>query len=418
MTALKGREAFFSAKFFDLHMFLLERMVFFMGFPMIQKALKNIDFPLLIVILLLAGFGLVMIYSSSSTLSYLNYDTTNHFFIKQVQWLLLSIIFLLVTAFIPYQLYSKFSPLLILISIILLTFVLLPSIGVERNNSQRWIQLGPLLFQPTELIKLFMLIYFASFYSKKQDIINQFSRGVLPPLLILAIVFILILQQPDLGSAALILFACGIIVLSSGVKSRHLLMLGSIGVSSVIYFALSSSYRLERMTSFINPFIDPAGDGYQLINSFIAIGTGGITGNGLGRSVQKLGFLPEAHTDFIMAVVLEELGLIGLLFVIGVYTFIMLRGIAIAKACKDIFPKLLAIGITFQIMLQVIFNLGAVSGLLPITGVPLPLISYGGSSTIVTMISFGILLQISAQNNYKLKASKNQPSEYQFRMYN
>ncbi|MBN6206829.1 putative lipid II flippase FtsW [Ralstonia pickettii] len=383
-------------------------------FSIIQKKLKNIDFPLLVIILLLAGFGLMMIYSSSSTLSYLNYDTTDHFFIKQVQWLLLSIILLLITTFIPYQLYSKFSPLFVLTTIILLILVLLPGIGVERNNSQRWIQLGPLLFQPTELIKLFMLIYFASFYSKKQDIINQFNRGVLPPLLVLAIVFLLILRQPDLGSAALILFACGIIVLSSGVKSRHLLMLGSVGVLSVIYFALSSSYRLERLTSFVDPFRDPVGDGYQLINSYIAIGTGGITGNGLGGSIQKLGFLPEAHTDFIMAVVLEELGLIGLLFVIGAYIFIMFRGVAIAKACDNMFPKLLAIGITFQIMLQVIFNLGAVSGLLPITGIPLPLISYGGSSTIVTMISFGILLQISAQTNLQPKVSKSQLPEYQF----
>jgi cell division protein FtsW len=151
----------------------------------------------------------------------------------------------------------------------------------------------------------------------------------------------------------------------------------------------------------MNPFEDPIGDGYQLVNSYIAIGTGGLTGNGLGASVQKLGFLPEAHTDFIMAVTLEELGLIGLLIVIGAYVFIMYRGIAIAKTCDEMFPKLLAIGITFQLMLQIVFNLGAVSGLLPITGVPLPLISYGGSSTLVTMISLGILLQIAAHANSK-----------------
>lgn len=183
-------------------------------------------------------------------------------------------------------------------------------------------------------------------------------------------------------------------------------MLGSIGVLGVSYFAYSSPYRLERLTSFLNPFSDPSGDGYQLVNSYIAIGTAGLTGNGLGSSVQKLGFLPEAHTDFIMAVTLEELGILGLIIVIGAYLFIMLRGISIAKACKDMFPKLLAIGITFQIMIQVIFNLGAVSGFLPITGIPLPLISYGGSSTIVTMISLGILLQISSQNNLRTKGGE------------
>ncbi|MBY7144057.1 putative lipid II flippase FtsW [Virgibacillus sp. NKC19-3] len=365
----------------------------------VRQKIKNIDYPLLIIILFLSIFGLMMIYSSSSTLSYLNFDTTNHFFMKQLQWLLVGMFFLAIAAILPYHLYSKLSPIFVFISIALLILVLLPGIGVERNNSQRWIQLGSFLFQPSEFIKLFMLIYFAHFYSKKQKIINQFQYGVLPPLLILAVVFLLILQQPDLGSAALILIACGMIVLCSGVKQRHLLMLGSIGILGISYFIYSSPYRLERLTSFANPFDNPLGDGYQLLNSYIAIGTGGFAGNGLGGSVQKLGFLPEAHTDFIMAVILEELGAFGLILVIGAYIFIMFRGIAIAKACTSMFPKLLAIGITFQIILQVIFNLGAVSGLLPITGIPLPLISYGGSSTLVSMISLGILLQISAKNN-------------------
>lgn len=366
----------------------------------IKQRIRSFDYTLLIVILLLAGFGLMMVYSSSNTLAYLQFEASDYFFMKQMQWLLLGIVGLVVAAFFPYQLYKKLIPVLILTSITLLIFVLLPSFGVERNHSQRWLQIGSFLFQPSEFIKLSMIIYFAHFYSRKQEIINQFNRGILPPLLILSVVFLLILQQPDLGSAALILFACGVILLCSGAKARHLLMLATVGVISIGYFAISSTYRLERLTSFLNPFKDPIGEGYQLINSYIAIGTGGLTGNGLGASVQKLGFLPEAHTDFIMAVTLEELGLIGLFIVIGAYFFIMYRGIAIAKACEHMFPKLLAIGITFQIMLQVVFNLGAVSGLLPITGVPLPLISYGGSSTLITMIAFGILLQISTHARF------------------
>lgn len=375
-------------------------------FSLIRTKLKNIDYPLLITVLLLASFGLVMIYSSSSTLAYLNYDTTDYFFVKQLRWLLLGTFLLVIVIFIPYKLYSKLSPLFVLVSFVLLFMVLLPSIGVERNNSQRWLQLGPLLFQPSEIVKLSMLIYFASFFSKKQAIINHFTRGVLPPLLILVVVFLLLLRQPDFGSAALILFACGIIVLCSGVKWTHLVTLASTGLLGVVYFAYSSPYRLERLTSFRNPFSDSLGDGYQLINSYIAIGTGGISGNGLGAGIQKMGFLPEAHTDFIMAVISEELGVIGLLIVIGAYLFIMYRGVAIAKACENMFPKLLAIGITFQIMIQIVFNLGAVSGLLPITGIPLPLISYGGSSTLITMISLGVLLQISTQRNLKTSTSK------------
>lgn len=363
----------------------------------VWKKITKLDFPLLVTFLLLSGFGLMMVYSSSSTLAYLNYDSAAYLFKKQLQWLILGLIFLVIMIFTPYQIYRNLSPLLVSISIILLILVLIPGVGAERNNSQRWIQAGPLLFQPTEFIKLFMLIYFASFYSKKQRIINQFKYGVLPPLIILLIVFLLILQQPDLGSAALILFACGAIVVCSGIKYRYLVMLGGIGVIGVSSFAFSSPYRLERLTSFRNPFDDPFGDGYQLVNSYLAIGTGGMSGNGLGNSIQKLGFLPEAHTDFIMAVVLEETGVFGLFFVIGAYIIIMLRGVHIAKGCTTMFPKLLAIGITFQIMIQVTFNLGAVSGLLPITGIPLPLISYGGSSILITMISAGILLHLSTQ---------------------
>src|SRR5690625_3631657 len=200
---------------------------------MMLKRIGNLDYSLLIAILLLSGFGLIMVYSSSSTIAYLNYDTTDHFFIKQLQWLLIGVFLMFIFIFIPHQLYNKISPFLILMSLVLLILVLIPGIGVERNNSQRWIQVGSFLFQPAESIKLFMLIYFASFYSKKQQLISQFKNGVLPPLLILAIIFLLILQQPDLGTATLILVACGIIVSCSGVKFNHLLMLGSIGITGI-----------------------------------------------------------------------------------------------------------------------------------------------------------------------------------------
>jgi len=369
----------------------------------IKNKLKHIDYPLLLAILLLACFGMMMIFSSSNTLSYLSYDTTSHFFVRQLQWFLFGIVLMVIAMLVPHQLYNKLSPVLVLLSLLLLFVVLLPGIGVERNYSQRWIAIGPLLFQPSEAVKLFMIVYFASFYSKKQHDLNQFKKGVLPPLIILGAVFLLTLQQPDLGSAALTLFACGTIVICSGVKRRHLTMLTTVGVLGVSYFAYSSPYRLERLTSYMSPFQDPLGDGYQLINSYVAIAEGGVVGNGLGSSVQKLGFLPEAHTDFIMAVIVEELGVIGLLFVIGVYVFIMLKGIQIAKKSSNGFSRLLAIGITFQMIIQVIFNLGGASGLFPITGIPLPLISYGGSSLIITMFSLGVLLQISAQNNLRIQ---------------
>lgn len=358
--------------------------------------LKNMDYTLITSFLLLAVFGVIMVYSASYTLGSIEYDNGNHFFIRQLQWLLIGLIFFIAAALIPYKVYGKLSPVLVLISILLLILVLIPGIGVERNNSQRWIAIGSFLFQPVEAVKLFMVIYFAYIFAKKQSYINQFTKAVLPPLLILALTFLLIMQQPDMGSSMLILLACGIIVICSGAKPSHITLLGSGAILAFGYFAYTSPYRLERLTSFLNVFDDPQGSGYQLVNSYIAIASGRLWGNGLGGSVQKLGFLPEAHTDFIMAVILEETGMIGLIFVISLYVVIMFRGISIAKGLDDMFPKLLAIGLTFQIILQAVINLGAISGMLPITGITLPFISYGGSSLLFIMISAGILVNLSA----------------------
>lgn len=283
-----------------------------------------------------------MIYSSSYVLGYLEYGSANYILNRQLKWYGLSVFLFIFVALFPYRNYRKLAPLLVTLSILLLILVLVPGVGVVRNFSQRWIGIGSFTFQPTEMIKLFMLIYFASFYSKGEEKLASFKTGVLPPLIILSVMFILILKQPDLGSAALILFACGLIVICSGVKGRHLMMLGSIGIAIIVYFISSTSYRMERVTSFMDPFADPAGTGYQLVNSYI--------------------------------------------------------GVQIAKETTDMFGKLLAIGITFQMTTQVIINLGAVSGLMPITGVPLPLISYGGSSLLITLISLGILTNISIKN--------------------
>ncbi|WP_249872078.1 putative lipid II flippase FtsW [Oceanobacillus saliphilus] len=363
---------------------------------MIVNKLKKMDYLLIFTIFFLTCFGIMMVYSASFPIAAIHYENPAFFLMRQSVWFIMGTVLFVAAAIIPYKIYGKLSPILVITSLVLLILVLIPGIGVERNNSQRWIQIGSFVYQPTEVVKLFMIIYFAYFYAKKQKYFNQFNKGVLPPLVILASVFLLILSQPDLGSAALILVACGLIVFCSGVKRIHLFLMGSIGILGISYFAFTTEYRLQRLTSFLHAFEDPAGHGYQLVNSYVAIGTAGIWGNGLGNSVQKLGYLPEAHTDFIMSIILEELGIIGLAVVIGSYLIIMFRGIHIAKANKDMFAKLLAIGITFQIMTQAILNLGAVSGMLPITGITLPFISYGGSSLVITMISAGILVNLSA----------------------
>nr|WP_324187001.1 putative lipid II flippase FtsW [Gracilibacillus thailandensis] len=361
-----------------------------------MKRMRNIDLTLLMVLLLFVTFGVVMVYSASYPYAYIQYDSATYYFHRQLFWAFISSLFLIGAMLLPYQIYGKLSPLLVLFTLAALILVLIPGVGVERNFSTRWIAIGGFLFQPVEFAKLAMLIYFAYFYSRKEAYIGHFGKGVIPPLIILAIIFGLLLKQPDLGSATLILFSCGIILFFTKIRFRHLFLLGSVAVSIFIFFAMMSPYRLERITSFIDPFADAQGSGYQLVNSYISIHTGGITGNGLGGSVQKLGYLPEAHTDFIMSIITEELGLFGVIAVLSFYFFLFVKGIRIAMQASDEFGKLLAIGITFQIIIQAFVNLGAILGMLPITGITLPFISYGGSSLIVTMVSAGILLNISA----------------------
>ncbi|MDW6056436.1 putative lipid II flippase FtsW [Bacillus paralicheniformis] len=363
---------------------------------MILSHLKKLDYVLIASVLFLSSFGLLMVYSAGYPLGYMKYDDGSYFFMKQLQWLLIGLTFFSAAVFFPYKAYSKLIRFLVKLSFLLLILVLLPGIGMEKNNSQRWIQLGSLMIQPSEAVKLVMVIYFAYVYAKKQRYIADFGKGVMPPLIILAAVFFLILKQPDLGTAVSILLSCGAVLLCAGLRIRHLLLLGTMAGAGIAYFAMTASYRLKRLTSFSDPFQNENGDGYQLINSYLAIDSGGVWGNGLGNSVQKLGFLPEAHTDFIMAVISEELGGVGLLMIIGAYLLIMLRGVKIAAQIDDPFGKLLAVGITFQIMIQALFNLGAVFGLLPITGIPLPFVSYGGSSLMFMLTSAGILVNLSS----------------------
>ncbi|QGH36444.1 putative lipid II flippase FtsW [Gracilibacillus salitolerans] len=361
--------------------------------------MRNIDLTLFVVLLLFVIFGVVMVYSASYPYAYIQYDNAAHYFHRQLFWAVISSLFLIGAMIMPYQVYKKISPLFVMFTLTALVLVLIPGVGVERNFSTRWISIGGFLFQPVEFAKLTMLIYFAYFYSRKEAYIGHFGKGVIPPLIILAVIFGLLLGQPDLGSATLILFSCGMILFFTSIRFRHLFLLASVAVAVFIFFAMMSPYRIERITSFMDPFADAQGAGYQLVNSYISIHTGGIIGNGLGGSVQKLGYLPEAHTDFIMSIITEELGLFGVMIVLSFYFFLFIKGVRIAMSARDEFGKLLAIGITFQIIIQAFINLGAILGMLPITGITLPFISYGGSSLLITMISAGILLNISAFSN-------------------
>ncbi|RLL45204.1 putative lipid II flippase FtsW [Oceanobacillus piezotolerans] len=365
---------------------------------MIQR-LKDYDYTLLITPIFLTAFGLVMIYSASMVTAVVEGNNSTHYLVRQSIFFAIGMVGFIITSLFPYKYYQKLIKLLIIIVIGLLVGVLI--FGNEVNNAKSWFVIGPFSMQPSEFAKLALIMYLASVYSKKQAYLNDFVKGVLPPLIMTCIILGLIMLQPDIGTAAIIFLIVCSVIFSSGIKMKHLSVLIFIGLALVIIAApfMITDERLSRFTGAYQPFETPDSDGYQLIQSYLAIGVGGLTGEGLGQSVQKLGYLTQAHTDFIMAVIAEELGFIGVVIVIGLFSVIVLRGIFISRKCEDSFGALLAIGISSMIGIQAFINLGAISGILPITGVPLPFISYGGSSLLVLLISMGILNNIAMNVN-------------------
>ncbi|WP_010530413.1 putative lipid II flippase FtsW [Lentibacillus jeotgali] len=359
------------------------------------KKLKDYDFTLMITPILLTAFGIVMIYSASMVLAVVEGQESTYYLVRQIQWFCLAMIGFTATSIFPYKYYQKLTKVIVLAILVLLVGVLF--FGSTANNARSWFDFGPVSLQPAEFAKLGLIIYLASVYSKKQEYINEFNRGVLPPLILTSVILGLIVQQPDIGTAAIIFMIACSVIFSSGIRFKHLFILAFVGLA-LVAFAIPSMVTDERISRFAGayqPFEDPGDDGYHLIQSYLAIGDGGLIGEGLGQSVQKLGFLLEPHTDFIMAVIAEELGFLGVTIVVGMIAIIVLRGLFIARKCSDSFGALLAIGISSLVAIQTFINLGAISGLLPITGVPLPFVSYGGSSLLVMMISMGIMNNIA-----------------------
>lgn len=370
-----------------------------------MNRLKSYDFLLIVLPLLLAGFGIVMIYSASMVSAVMNGLESTYYVVRQAQWFILGLIAFGLGLIIPYQRYQKLVIPLIVISFV--SLILVPFFGKTEFNATRTVMLFGLNIQPSEFVKLIVIIYLASVYSKKQAYINNFFKGVFPPLILSLIMVVLIVMQPDIGTATIILAIIAIIIISSGIQFKHILFLGTLGAGLILLLLpwFTTETRIKRITGAYYPFEDPDSGGYHLIQSYLAIGGGGVKGEGLGQSIQKLGYLWGAHTDFIMSVIAEELGVTGVVIVIGMLLIITLRGLYFAKKCKDSFGTLLAIGISSMIGIQAIVNLGAISGVLPITGITLPFISYGGSSLLIVMASMGILNNIAKQ----VKIEDNKP---------
>lgn len=371
---------------------------------MYKKLFRHYDYSIVVICLLLMGMGLVMVYSASSIWAMMHLGTaSDYIFIRQLIWCIVAIIFGFGAMLIPYKMFKALVKPITIFAVILLLLVLV--IGKTSHGAQSWLSIGPVNIQPAELVKFAVIIYLASVFSNKQAAISDIKTGVMPPLVMITVLFILVAIQPDLGSAMIIAGIAGTVILCSGMRFKHLITLLAlaIGAIALLFPIMLSKYQSARFTAAYDPFSIAQGGGYQLIHGYIAIASGGLFGKGLGQSIEKAGFLPEPHTDFIIAIVGEELGLVGILFIILALAYLVFKAFVIGIRCKDVFGSLLAIGIASFIGVETFVNLGAATGLLPLTGVALPFISYGGSSLVMITFSTGVLINISAFVNIKRK---------------
>ncbi|MGG3998976.1 FtsW/RodA/SpoVE family cell cycle protein [Anoxybacillus kestanbolensis] len=380
----------------------------------LKTFLKYHDYPLIISVLLLSLFGLVMVYSASMITAVVRFHTASDYFFQKQKWAwIIGACMFLFTAFVPYKHYArkKFLQFIFFVMPLPLIYVLL--FGHTANNATSWIKLGPVNVQPAEFAKIGLIVYLSGVLANKQKKLIASPQEALFPIYYMLFICLLIFLQPDAGTMLIIVAICLTIILSSATSKWLLIkqgvLFGIVFLLSLpfIYDKVFTEVRKARLYSFLDPFAYAQKEGYQLINSYFAIANGGLKGLGLGQGIQKYGYLPEAHTDFIMAVIAEELGLFGVSFVLILLSFIVLRGFVIARRCPDAFGSLLAIGISAMIGIQASINLGGVTGIIPLTGVPLPFVSYGGSSLVLLMMSAGVLANISAVANYeKYKTEK------------
>ena len=354
------------------------------------------DFVFIIVFALLTLIGLIILTSAGSALGYEKFNDSYYFIKHQLLFgLLPGLALLLIFSKINYQKLKKFSIPLLFFSIILLIIVFIPGISAKYGSAKSWINIAGLSFQPSELVKLTFLLYLTTWLEKRGESgVRDFYYGFLPFVFLLAIISGLIIAQPDLGTLSIIIFMCMAVFFASGAKLKHVMGLVALGATA-IYFLIKTPYRAARLTTFLHPELDPLGVGYHINQAFLAVGSGGLWGRGFGHSRQKFLYLPEASGDSIFAVFAEELGFaICALFVI-LFLFLIFRGLKIAKQAPDPFGKLLATGIISWFAIQACFNIGAMVGLLPITGVPLPFVSAGGTALAVSMAAVGIMINIS-----------------------
>ncbi len=363
---------------------------------------RGIVVPVLLLILI----GLLMVYSSTAFLSTRQYGNGFHYLWNHLFTLVIGIMTMIVISKLDYQRLRGVGIILLIFSFILLLLVFVPGVGLSVNGAKRWIRLWPTTFQPSELVKISMVIFLASYMSRNIYRMKDLRYGILIPVGVMACLQSIILLQPDFGGMINIgVITIGLLFLG-GARLSYLVSIVLLSLPFIYIFIRSSTYRWERVMAFMDPWGDPFGSGFQLVQSFIAFGRGNIFGAGIGNSRQKLYFLPEAHTDFIFSLIGEELGMIGVMVVIGLFIWLITKGISVAGKTDDPFGYYLSMGLTMMIGVQAIINFAVVTGLMPTKGLPLPFISYGGSALLVNMMAIGILMNIS-ENNRKRELISN-----------
>ncbi|MCA1028375.1 MULTISPECIES: stage V sporulation protein E [Cytobacillus] len=358
------------------------------------------DMILIIVTLMLLAVGLTMVYSASAIWADYKFDDAFFFAKRQLLFAVVGLVAMFFLMNVDYWTWRTWAKVIIIVCFVLLLLVLIPGIGNVRNGSRSWIGVGAFSIQPSEFMKLAMIAFLAKFLSEKQKLITSFKKGLVPSLGLVFLAFGLIMLQPDLGTGTVMVGTCIVMIFVSGARIKHFAFLGLIGIGGFVALVLSAPYRIKRITSFLDPWEDPLGSGFQIIQSLYAIGPGGLFGLGLGESRQKFFYLPEPQTDFIFAILSEELGFIGGTFVILLFALLLWRGIRVALGAPDLYGSFLAVGIIAMVAIQVMINIGVVTGLMPVTGITLPFLSYGGSSLTLMLMAIGVLLNISRYSRY------------------
>jgi len=353
------------------------------------------DAVLLAVTALLTATGIVMVFSASSAVAYTQYHDPTYYLKRELLWAVVGAGALVLGMRLDYTKLRALAPWLLGLAIALLAVVLIPSLGSIEGGARRWLSLGVFTFEPSEFAKLALVLFLARLFSARSEGAASFARVGFPAIFWVGVCFALVMRQPDLGTASLYVLTAFVLLFAAGARLTHLAIEAAVAIPALLGFIYASPYRRDRFLAFLHPWKDPQGTGYHIIQSLYALGSGGIFGLGLGQSRQKFGYLPAQYTDFIFSIIGEELGFVGAAAVLVLFLVFAYRGIRIAMRAEDRFGFYLAIGLTASITLQALINIGVVTSSWPVTGVPLPFISYGGTSLVVTLFGVGLLASIS-----------------------